>query len=86
MTTVKEKINGIYWKVNGLYHRRDSDLAYFSAKEIAADLSYAIPDDENIRLDIKILDRYQFGLTEAKKDALIEKFKQQVMDHLAVYQ
>ena len=86
MSIAQEKISSIYWKVNSLNHQRDSDLAFFSAKEIASELAYAVPQDENIRRDIKMLDRYQFDLPEAKKDALIQKFKQQVMDHLVVYQ
>lgn len=74
-----EKLKKIYDKLDRLSHRKKSDFAYSEAQEIATELKYLMPDSNNIRLDIKLLDDYSYKSSDKRKSEVIAEFRKETM-------
>lgn len=77
--TFTEKLKKAYDKLDRLSHRKKSDYAYSEAIEIANELKSLLPDSNNIRLDIKILDNYSFKASDKRKNEVIVEFRKESM-------
>jgi len=58
--TFAEKLKQLYDKLDRLSHRNKSDVSYNTAREIATELKSLMPNSNNIRLDVNILDDYSY--------------------------
>lgn len=77
--TFTEKLKKVYDKLDRLSHRKKSNFAYSEASEIATELKSLLPDSNNIRLDIKILDNYSFKASDKRKTEVIAEFRKESM-------
>ena len=62
-------------RIDNISHVNKTDKAYYDATEVAMELSEILPDNRNIKLDIKILKNYRFKESDRKKHTVIEDFK-----------
>lgn len=77
--TFTEKLKRLYDKLDHLSHRKKSDFAYSEAREIATELTHLMPDSNNIRLDVKLLDDYSFKASDKRKGEVIAGFRKETM-------
>jgi hypothetical protein len=77
--TFTEKLKRVYDKLDRLSHRKKSDFAYSEAREIANELKSLLPDSNNIKLDIKLLDDYSFKASDKRKSEVIAEFRKESM-------
>lgn len=66
-------------RIDNITHVNKTDKAYYDATEVAMELSNLLPDNRNIKLDIKILKKYDSKGSEAKKKYVIDEFKENSM-------
>lgn len=66
-------------RIDNITHVNKTDKAYYDATEVAMELSDLLPDNRNIKLDIKILQKYDSKGSEAKKKYVIDEFKENSM-------
>lgn len=84
--TFSEKLKRLYDKLDSLTHRRKSDIAYNTAREIATELKHLMPSSNNIRLGVKILDDYSYKASDKRKSEVIAEFRKETMfDFVANY-
>lgn len=75
LTTLKSLLS----RIENITHINKIDKAYFTATEVAMELSDKLPDNKNIQLDIKILKKYDSKGSDRKKQYVIEEFKENSM-------
>ena len=63
-------------RIDNITHVNKSDNAYYDATEVAMELSEIFPDNRNIKLDIKILKKYNLRGSERSKKSVIDEFKE----------
>jgi hypothetical protein len=73
------KLKSLLYRIDNITHRKKTDEAYWQATEVATELSTEMPDDKNIKIDIKILKKYDSKGSDKKKQYVIDEFKQESM-------
>lgn len=63
-------------RIDNITHVNKTDKAYYDATEVAMELSEILPDNRNIKLDIKILKKYDLRGSERNKKSVIDEFKE----------
>ena len=63
-------------RIDNITHVNTTDKAYYDATEVAMELSEILPDNRNIKLDIKILKKYDLRGSERNKKSVIDEFKE----------
>jgi hypothetical protein len=81
--TFIEKLNRVYEKLDRLSHIKKSDAAYSEANGIARELNYLLQDNNNIRIDIKILDKYSYSASDKQKSYIIDEFRKESMTDIS---
>jgi|GEM_PF-2472163 len=77
--TFAEKLKQLYDKLDRLSHRNKSDVSYNTAREIATELKSLMPNSNNIRLDVNILDDYSYKASDKRKTEVIAEFRKETM-------
>lgn len=77
--TFAEKLKRLYNKLDNLSHRQNSDTSYYLARDIASELQNLMPQSNNIRLDVKILNSYSYKACDKRKSEVIEEFRKETM-------
>lgn len=75
ITTLKSLLR----RIDNITHVNKTEKAYYDATEVAMELSNLLPDNRNIKLDIKILKKYDSKGSETKKKYVIDEFKENSM-------
>lgn len=75
ITTLKSLIR----RIDNINHVNKTDKAYFTATEVAMELSDLLPDNKNIKLDIKILKKYDSKGSDKIKKYVLDEFKENSM-------
>ncbi len=75
LTTLKSLLR----RIENITHINKTDKAYFTASEVAIELSDKLPDNKNIQLDVKILKKYDSKGSDKKKQYVIDEFKENSM-------
>lgn len=73
------RLKSLLNRVDKIAHIKKTDKAYWQATEIALEISNELPDDKNIKIDIKILKKYDVKGSDRSKLSVIEEFKQESM-------
>ena len=63
-------------RIDNISHVNKADKAYSDAAEVASELSDLLPDNRNIKLDIKILKKYDSKGSDRNKKSVIDEFKE----------
>lgn len=66
-------------RIDNITHINKTDKAYYDATELAMELSEILPDNRNIKRDIKILKKYNLRGIERNKKSVIDEFKENSM-------
>ena len=66
-------------RIDNITHINKTDKAYYDATELAMELSEILPDNRNIKRDIKILKKYNLRGIERNKKLVIDEFKENSM-------
>ena len=75
LTTLKSLLR----RIDNITHVNKTDKAYFTAAEVALELTNELPDNKDIQIDIKILRKYDSKGSDKKKQYVIDEFKQESM-------
>lgn len=75
LTTLKSLLR----RIDNISHVNKTDKAYYDATEVAMELSDLLPDNRNIKRDIKILKKYNLRGIERNKKSVIDEFKENSM-------
>jgi hypothetical protein len=75
LTTLKSLLR----KIDNITHINKTDKAYFTATEVAMELTDKLPDNKDIQIDVKILKKYDSKGSDKKKQYVIDEFKQESM-------
>lgn len=63
-------------RIDNINHVNKTDKAYYEATEVAMELSDLLPDNKSIKLDVKILQKYDSKVSDKKKKYVIDEFKE----------
>ena len=63
-------------RIDNITHVNKTDEAYYDATEDAMELSDILPDNKSIKIDIKILQKYDSKGSDRKKKYVIDEFKE----------
>ncbi|MBC5842657.1 hypothetical protein H8R23_14685 [Flavobacterium sp. F-380] len=72
-------LNSLLRRIDNITHINKTDKAYYDATELAMELSEILPDNRNIKRDIKILKKYNLRGIERNKKSVIDEFKENSM-------
>lgn len=72
LTTLKSLLR----RIDNITHVNKTDKAYYDATEVATELSELLPDNKSIKLDVKILQKYDSKESDKKKKYVIDEFKE----------
>jgi hypothetical protein len=70
------KLKSLLSRIDNITHINKTDKAYYDSTELAMELSEILPDNRNIKLDIKILKKYDLRGIERNKKSVIDEFKE----------
>ena len=63
-------------RIDNISHVNKTDKAYYDATEVAMELANILPDNKPIKLDVKILQKYDLKGSDKKKKYVIDEFKE----------
>ena len=72
LTTLKSFL----YRIHNITHVNKTDKAYYNSTELAIELSNKLPDNKNIKLDIKILKKYDSKGSDKMKKYVLDEFKE----------
>ena len=74
-----KKIESLFRRIDSITHENKTDKAYWEANEIATELLEEIPNNNALKVDVKILKKYKTNGSEKSKKYVIDEFKQEIM-------
>ena len=70
------KLKSLLYRIDNITHVNKTNKAYYGATELAIELSDLLPDNESIKLDIKILKKYDSKGSDKMKKHFLDEFKE----------
>jgi glucose-6-phosphate-specific signal transduction histidine kinase len=74
-----KKIESLFRRIDSITHENKTDKGYWEATEIATELLDEMPNNNAIKVDVKILKKYKTNGSEKSKKSVLDEFKQQSM-------